>query len=109
MPQERFTSTDKYAWADLSVTWPQQDELTDHYIDGNHIAADKPHVSLTPVAPERHPGGIYFRPDNPEDIGLEPGSHGGVGPVPIDFDRTGINRLITVLRQARDEAFGADA
>jgi hypothetical protein len=107
MPKkERFTSA-KFDWADLLVLWPQQDELTDHYIDGVHIAAAVPYVQLAPTATEKHKGGISFRPDTPEDIGLKPGE--SVGPVGIRLDRAQVNQLITTLRQARDEAFGADA
>lgn len=107
MPKkERFTSA-KHDWADLLVLWPQQDELTDHHADGVHIAADTPYVQLAPAATEKHKGSINFRPDSPEDVGLQPGE--SVGPVGIHLDRAQVNRLITTLRQARDEAFGADA
>lgn len=103
MPSERFTSAE-FDFADLLVIWPQQNELADH---GSDLPPEKPYVNLAPVAPSLHKGGIAFHPDKPEDFGLNAGE--GVGPVGTKLDRAGVNRLITTLRQARDEAFGADA
>lgn len=106
MPTERFDSCEQHTLADLLVGWPTQDELTDNPPE----AAETPYVDLFPCAPIGYGGGIYFAPDDESKakMGLGDEDH-GVGPVRIKLDRSGVNRLITTLRQARDEAFGADA
>lgn len=106
MPTERFNACDSDSLADLLVGWPTQDELT----DAPPGIVETPYVDLFPCAPTGYRGGIYFSPDDESKakMGLAESDH-GVGPVRIKLDRTGVNRLITTLRQARDEAFGADA
>jgi hypothetical protein len=106
MPTERFNSCEPHTLADLLVGWPTQDELT----DTPPGIIDVPYVDLFPCAQAGYSGGIYFSPDDESKakMGLGPQDH-GVGPVRIKLDRGGVNRLITTLRNARDEAFGADA
>lgn len=106
MPTERFNSCAADTLADLLVGWPTQDELTDTVPSVTEV----PYVDLFPCAPTGYSGGIYFSPDDESKVkmGLAQDDH-GVGPVRIKLDRPGVNRLITTLRQARDEAFGADA
>lgn len=106
MPTERFNSCVPHTLADLLVGWPTQDELTDEPTG----FPEMPYVDLFPCAPDGYHGGIYFGPDDAskQRMGLRETDH-GVGPVRIKLDRAGVNRLITTLRQARDEAFGADA
>lgn len=62
------------------------------------IAAINSNVQLTPTLVYDEHGNPH-KPDDPEVID-------GWW---IDIDRDGINRLIKVLRLARDRAFGADA
>lgn len=103
MPSERINACDPHTYADLSVGWPTQEDLTDDY-------PEQSYVSVMPLAPKRVKGGIYLCPDHDSDdrLGLADGD-AGVGPVHIKLDRAGVNKLISTLRQARDEAFGADA
>lgn len=105
MPTQRINSCEPHTLADLLVGWPTQDELDDH-----PPQLKTPYVELFPCAPHGIDGGIYLAPsgDSKAKMGLGEDDH-GVGPVRIKLDRDAANRLITTLRQARDEAFGADA
>lgn len=112
MPHEKISKSDPDGDVDMLVCWNMQDE---HQDDAHH---GTPYVSLFPVAAPAVrdgkaydiKGGIYFSPaeEFKELFGLGEGDH-GFGPVSFEMDREKVNRLITALRQARDEAFGADA
>lgn len=108
MPTERFNACDSNDLADLLVIWPQQDELAGQT---PHIAKpDTPYVELAPIAQPGCDGGIYLCPDGESKRKMGLGEKdNGIGPVRTSLDRAGVNRLITTLRQARDEAFGKDA
>lgn len=112
MPNEKISKSGPNGDVDMLVCWNTQDELH----DDTH--PETPYVSLFPVAAPAVrdgkvydvKGGIYFSPDDgfKELFGLGKDDH-GFGPVSFEMDREKVNRLITTLRQARDEAFGADA
>jgi hypothetical protein len=91
MPKERIENRTPGAIAEVMVCW------------GDENPGDSS-IELF-VAPARA-GGIYFYPDNPEEYGLKPGE--GMGPIRIKLDRVQSNRLIRVMRAARDKTFGRD-
>lgn len=99
MPKERVMKSARDGYADLLVQWGR-DEL---------LAEDRPLVRLF-IAPSEGLGALRgffaFHPEDPESIGLKPGE--SVGPIDIRVDRAQINRLIRVLRRARDATFGRD-
>lgn len=96
MPKERVCNSNPNDFADLMVGWSKAP-------DG------KGEVEISPASldlPGRS-GGYYFHPHSPESIGLTEGE--SCGPIVVHLDRGKVNRLIRVLRRARDDAFGADA
>ena len=103
MPKERVRHSGNNSYADVMIRWEKE---------GNRFTANgvkTPTVDLF-IAPDDMPGrggSFMFTPENPEAYGLNEGE--SVGPISIDLDRGQINRLIRVLRQARDSAYGADA
>lgn len=107
VPKERVRKAPVDGYVDLLVQWGQ-DEV-------GPVDASNPYgrtVRLFPIATELGPqGGTMFHPNEPLPVaeGCEPMQPGSaVGPVDIRLDRDGINRLIRVLRRARDAAFGRD-
>lgn len=107
MPKERVRKSNQNGFADLLIQWGR-DEV------GDHLDTGEGRVRLFITAAELGtPGGFYFHPQLTDEEKLtEPdriGAHGeGIGPVDIMLDRTQINRLIRVLRRARDQAYGRD-
>lgn len=105
MPRERVNASGNNGWTDLTVAWSKlgtHDQIIENQVDGQH-------VRIYPTAKELPGyGGFYsFTPENAEQFNSEAGS--SFSPVSIDLDRTQINRLIRVLRTARDAAYGSDA
>lgn len=111
MPKERVRKSGRDGFADLLVQWGRDELGTDEKYqewDG------RPRVRLFVAAAELgKPGAFYFTPDlsddekaaNPDRLG----AHGeSIGPVDIMLDRQQTNRLIRVLRRARDQAYGRD-
>lgn len=103
MPKERVRHSGPDGWADLLVQWGR-DEIG----DGGPV--DRPRVRLF-VANVDLPsprGSFMFHPDDDSarGMGLNPGD--AVGPVDVMLDREQINRMIRVLRRARDQAYGRD-
>jgi hypothetical protein len=103
MPKERVRHSGSNSFADVMVRWEKEGHgqatngVEDCKVDLFIVASDLPGR-----------GGSYmFTPENPEAFGLAEGE--SAGPISIDLDRGQINRLIRVLRQARDSAYGADA
>jgi hypothetical protein len=100
MPKERVRHAGSDGWADLLVQWGR-DEM------GDDPAA--PRVRLFVTTAELGPAGSFmFHPDDDsaKSMGVNPGD--GVGPIDIMVDREQINRLIRVLRRARNQAYGGD-
>lgn len=97
MPKERIRKSGRDGWADLLVQWGPEE-----------LGLDQRVVRLFIIAAELGPAGAFmFHPERPEEIGIESGS--SIGPIDIKFDRDQLNRLITVLRRARDKTYGRDA
>jgi hypothetical protein len=110
MPSERITKSHADDHIDMVVGW------------GKGLGGDSlngpltPYVRLFPcIAPVvrdevtyKVRGGVYVQPDREDAhlLGLEPGE--GVGPAQMRLNRAQVNRLIRVLRKARDQAFGRD-
>ena len=104
MPKERIRASDTNGYADVLVRWSKEGSA--EQVDAHGAAGI--HVDLF-VAPKELPGyegGFYFHPERPEVFNLASGD--SVGPVSIGLDRRQINRLIRVLRTARDTAYGSD-
>ena len=108
MPRDRVRHSGNNSWADLVVRWRKKGT------DPGVIGAEGILVDLF-VASRDDPGrsgSFWFEPDNPENFGAEPRVEGERpqqwGPISIDLDRQQINRLIRVLRTARDQAYGRD-
>lgn len=105
MPRERIRNSGSNGYADIMIRWSKLGSAEQAMpIQG----AEGLHVDLF-VAPKDLPGysgGFYWHPDNPEQFNLKEGE--SVGPISIDLDRVQINRLIRVLRTARDTAYGSD-
>jgi hypothetical protein len=102
MPKERVRSSGNNSWGDLLVRWEKEGTPPTLGREGIHVSVGV----YAPDLPGR--GGFFtFTPEHPETFGMEPGS--SAGPINIDLDRRQINRLITVLRHARDQAYGTDA
>jgi hypothetical protein len=108
MPRERVRHSGNNSWADVVVRWSKQGT------DPGVIGAEGILVDLF-VASRDDPGrsgSFWFEPDHPENFGAKPKVEGERaeqwGPISIDLDRQQINRLIRVLRRARDEAYGRD-
>lgn len=110
MPKERVRKSGKDGWADLLVQWGDEITAQEKYQEWD----ERPRVRLFIIATELGPqGSFYFYPQvSDEEKRLNPdliGANGeGIGPVDIMLDRQQINRLIRVLRRARDQAYGAD-
>lgn len=104
MPKERVRHSGGNSFADLMVRWEKEGSSVPPATGAEHCKVDL--LMVAPDGPGR--GGTYmFTPDDPEAFGLN--DSGSVGPISIDLDRGQINRLIRVLRNARDSAYGADA
>lgn len=103
MPKERIRHSGKGDFADLMVRWSKEDH--GNAVDG----VESPKVDVLIAAPDLpgHEGSYMFTPKQPEIFGLADGE--SVGPISVSLDRGQINRLIRVLRQARDAAYGSDA
>lgn len=107
MPKERIRKADGDGFADLLVQWGPE-EL------GPEEKSDRRRVRLFVIAAELgQPGGFYFHPNLTEEEKLaDPnriGAHGeGIGPIDVMLDREGCNRMIQMLRRARDKTFGRD-
>ena len=104
MPKERINASGNNSFADVMVRWSKLGSAEQVEAQGS----ERTHVDLFVIAsdlPGR--GGYYmFTPEFPETYDLEPGA--SIGPISIDLYRTQINRLIRVLRTARDAAYGSD-
>lgn len=106
MPKERIRKAPVSGYADLLVQWGAEE------IGRAEDFGEPRTVRLFIIAAELGPsGGFMFHPDEPLPVaeGSEPMQRGSaVGPVDIRLDRDGINRLIQVLRRARNSTFGVD-
>lgn len=105
MPKERIRKSGRDGFADLLIQWGPEELGAD---DGRRK------VRLFVIASELGPAGaFYFYPElsddekaaNPDRIGAR---GEGTGPVDIMLDRDGCNRMIQMLRRARDKTFGRD-
>ncbi len=103
MPKEIVYRTGTNCFADAMVRWDKQGQ-------GVHSPGQEDaRVDLFMISQSlSHPKGSFmFEPEDPEQMGLPSGSK--VGPVYVDLNREQINRLIKLLRKARDQAYGPDA
>jgi hypothetical protein len=103
MPKERVRHSGNNSFADVMVRWEKEDRGS--ATDG--VEACKVDLFIAADDMPGRGGSFMFTPENPEAYGLSEGE--SVGPISIDLNRSQINRLIRVLRQARDSAYGADA
>lgn len=97
MPKELVRHSGKDDFADLMVQWGR-DELGDPNGEPRvrvFIAGARP-CEIIVMQPQ--PGSGFYEDD----------SFGTIGPVDCRLDREQINRLIRVLRRARDQAYGKD-
>jgi len=107
MPRERVRASGNNSHADVMVRWSKQGSAEAAFRQTVR-GAEGILVDLF-IAPRDTPNGagfFSFTPDDPASIGLSPGE--SVGPITVDLDRAQINRLIRVLRDARDAAYGRD-
>lgn len=102
MPKERVRHSGNNSWGDLSVEWEKEGTPPTLGREGIHV-----NVGVFATDLPGRSGYFSFTPEHPETFGMEPGS--SCSPVRIDLDRRQINRLIVVLRRARDQAYGTDA
>lgn len=107
MPKERVRASGRNSYADVMVRWSKEGSA-EAAIRQNMQGAEGLLVDLFIIAQDtpNGAGSFMFTPEHPESFGLKPGN--SVGPISIDLDRTQINRLIRVLRNARDAAYGVD-
>lgn len=103
MPKERIRHSGQGDFADLMVRWSKQD--LGCATDG--VEAPKVDVLITAPDLPGHEGSYMFTPEHADTFDMADGE--SVGPISVSLDRGQINRLIRVLRQARDTAYGADA
>lgn len=104
MPKDRISKSGSDGFMDLSVQWGR-DEL------GPVDAVLRAKVRLMAMAPEGIPGSIEFVPDHSamgEEMAENWQGCRSCGPVDMWLDRNQINRLIRILRKARDQAYGKD-
>ena len=100
MPKEIIESATTDGWADTLICWGP-----DEVRRGSGMPDEgEPFVKLF-VRPQRMAGGIYFRPDRPEDYGLNPGD--SVGPVYINLTMDGVDQLINTLKRAKKKSLKA--
>jgi len=106
MPKERIRKSCREGFADLLVQWGE-DEIGRH--EACQHGNEDPRVRLFVIAPDLGPRGSFmFEPDDDsaKSMGLDPGCR--IGPIDMMLDREQINRMIRVLRRARDQAYGKD-
>lgn len=108
MPKERVRKAGREGFADLLVQWGRDEIGTDEQYQEFD---QRPRVRLFVIAAELGiPGSFAFHPEPGPDAHPDTiGAHGeAIGPVDIMLDRQQVNRLIRVLRRARDQAYGRD-
>ena len=103
MPKELIRGRGRDDFADLLIQWGR-DELG----DGNgYTQPQEPRIRVfvAGAMPLNH---IVMQPDEGSSMWQPEHPSATVGPVDLHLDREQCNRLIRVLRRARDQAYGRD-